>query len=124
MTDRGGRARVASVSAGLSTRPGAGGPPTDYAAAVLAVVRRIPPGQVLSYGDVAELVGRGTGRGVGQVLAKHGRDVDWWRVVRSDGAPAPAHPLEALTELRAEGCPVVGPRLDRVDMARARWDGG
>jgi len=41
-------------------------------------------------------------------------------VVLSTGRPAPSHPDEALRLLRAEGTPMRG---DRVDMARARWDG-
>ena len=41
----------------------------EQAARVLAVVRRIPPGRVLTYGDVAALAaGDATARDVGQVL--------------------------------------------------------
>ena len=57
------------MSAGLATRPIQGGRPTPYAAEVLAVVDRIPPGKVMSYGDVAEFVGRGSGRAVGAVMS-------------------------------------------------------
>lgn len=111
--------RSASLSAGLGTRPGATGPPTAYARIVLDAVDTIPPGRVLSYGDVAELTGRGTGRTVGTVLSKHGREVPWWRVVQASGRPAQPHLQEALGLLAREGCPVRG---DAVDMARARWD--
>lgn len=112
--------RPASASAGLSVRPGGTLPPTPYALAVLDVVELIPPGKVLTYGDVAELVGRGTARTVGTVMSKHGREVPWHRVVQSGGRPAEPLLTEALALLRAEGCPVTG---DRVDLARARWDG-
>jgi methylated-DNA-protein-cysteine methyltransferase related protein len=112
--------RPASVSAGLATRPVTGGTPTPYAARVLAAVDRIPPGKVMSYGDVAEYVGAGSGRSVGAVLSRHGHEVPWQRVVLSTGEPAPPSPAEALRLLRAEGVPMHG---DRVDMARARWDG-
>jgi methylated-DNA-protein-cysteine methyltransferase-like protein len=114
------RSRSASSSAGLGTRLVRGGPPTPYAAAVLDVVARIPPGRVLSYGDVAEYMGRGSGRGVGSVLSRHGHEVPWHRVVQSTGAPAPSSPQEALRLLRAERVPMRG---DRVDMRLASWDG-
>jgi uncharacterized protein (TIGR03086 family) len=93
---------------------------TPYQSAVLAAVDRIPRGKVLSYSDVAELVGSGSGRTVGAVLSRHGHEVPWQRVVRSTGEPAPSSPTEALRLLRAEGVPMHG---DRVDMTRARWDG-
>ncbi len=117
---RGGRSRVASVSAGLAVRPGAGGTPTELARLVLDAVDRIPAGRVLTYGDVAEMVGRGGPRGVGSVLASWGREVPWWRVVLASGHPAPSDPAGALSQLRAEGCPTRG---ERVDLDRARWDG-
>jgi len=112
--------RAASVSAGLGTRVVSGGRPTPYAALVLAVVDRIPRGRVMSYGDVAEYLGGGSARAVGAVLSRHGHEVPWQRVVLSTGEPAPSHPDEALRLLRAEGVPMRG---DRVDMARARWNG-
>jgi alkylated DNA nucleotide flippase Atl1 len=108
------------VSAGLATRPIQGGRPTPYAAGVLAVVDRIPRGKVMSYGDVAEFVGKGSGRTVGAVLSRHGHEVPWHRVVQSTGGPNPASPVEALRLLRAENTPMRG---DRVDMRAARWDG-
>jgi len=111
---------AASASAGLGTRVVSGGVPTPYAAAVLAVVERIPPGRVMSYGDVAEYVGRGSARAVGAVMSRHGHEVPWQRVVLSTGEPTPSHPEEALRLLRAEGVPFRG---DRVDLALARWDG-
>lgn len=114
------RTPPASVSAGLATRLVTGGPPTPYAALVLAAVDRIPPGRVMSYGDVAEYVGSGSARAVGAVLSRHGHEVPWQRVVLSTGEPAPASPVEALRLLRSEGVPMRG---ERVDMDRARWDG-
>lgn len=108
------------MSAGLGTRPGAQAPPTAYARTVLDAVDAIPPGRVLTYGDVAELTGRGTGRTVGTVLSRHGREVPWWRVVQASGRPAEPHLREALRLLAGEGCALAG---DRVDLALARWDG-
>lgn len=105
----------------MGTRPGStGAAPTPYARAVLDVVDAIPPGKVLTYGDVAELHGRGTGRTVGTVLANHGREVPWQRVVQASGRPAEPHLQEALRLLRAEGCPLRG---EVVVLGEARWDG-
>ena len=112
--------RPASVSAGLSVRSRSAAPPTPYARLVLDAVDRIPAGKVLTYGEVAELMGRGTGRTVGTVLSQHGREVPWQRVVQASGRPAEPHLVEALALLAAEGCPLVG---ERVDLAAARWDG-
>ncbi len=87
---------------------------------VLSAVERIPLGQVASYGDVAELVGRGGPRQVGQVMSRHGGAVAWWRVVRADGRPVRGLEAEAWEKLSAEGVPKRG---DRVDMAVARMRG-
>lgn len=76
----------------------------------------------MTYGDVAEYVGVGSGRVVGRVLSRHGGEVAWWRVVLSTGRPAPGHEREAIESLRAEGVPF-RPDGQRVDLTRARWDG-
>ena len=112
--------KPATASVGLAVRAGRGAPPTAYARAVLDVVDRIPPGRVMTYGDVAELMGRGSPRTVGAVLSDHGREVPWQRVVQASGRPAEPYLREALALLAAEGCPVSG---ERVDLAAARWDG-
>ena len=90
----------------------------DYVEQVLVRVEAIPAGQVCTYGDLAELVGRGGPRQVGAVLSRYGGGVPWWRVVRADGRPAPALTGRALARLRQEGTALRG---DRVDLARARW---
>lgn len=96
--------------------------PSAFAERVLDLVAAIPPGRVLSYGDVADLLGTRAPRAVGSALARFGGAAPWWRVVRADGRPAPGHEQEAATLLRAEGVPMLeGPV--RVDLARARWDG-
>jgi alkylated DNA nucleotide flippase Atl1 len=89
----------------------------DFVEWVLTAVEEIPLGQVASYGDIAERVGRGGPRQVGQVMSSHGAAVPWWRVVRADGRPAQGLEQEALARLRAEGVPLSG---ERVDMPRAR----
>ncbi len=98
--------------------------PTPFAERVLDLVARIPPGRVLTYGDVAERLGSRAPRAVGTALARFGGGVPWWRVVRSSGDLAPGHEREAAALLRAEGVALtVGPEGPRVDLATARWPG-
>lgn len=93
---------------------------TAFAKSVLDAVDRIPRGRVMSYGDVAEYVGAGSARAVGTVMARHGAEVPWHRVLHSDGTCATHKSDRQLDLLRAEGVPVRG---ERVDMPAARWDG-
>ena len=93
----------------------------NYIELVLSTVERIPPGQVASYGDIAELVGIGGPRLVGRVMSLHGAAVPWWRVVRSDGRPVRGIETNALALLRRDGTPL---RDDRVDMRVARYRPG
>jgi alkylated DNA nucleotide flippase Atl1 len=96
----------------------------DYSARVLDVVDAIPAGQVMSYGDVAEYLGAGGPRQVGRVMSRFGGGAPWWRVIHSDGTPAPGHDATALRHYLAEGTPLRSARPPvRVDMRRARWDG-
>jgi alkylated DNA nucleotide flippase Atl1 len=89
---------------------------------VLRVVEAIPPGRVMSYGDVAEYLGAGGPRQVGQVMSRSHGDLPWWRVIHADGTPPPGKEDECLQRLRAEDVPL-RPDGARVDMRRARWDG-
>ena len=53
-----------------------------------AVIRAIPPGRVMTYGDVAVYAGRPRqARRVGYALAAvKGGEVPWWRVINATGA--------------------------------------
>jgi methylated-DNA-protein-cysteine methyltransferase-like protein len=93
---------------------------SDLIERVLSVVDQIPPGKVLTYGDVAELASAPTPRHVGQVLLHHGNEVPWWRVLRVDGTPAPHLRERQLQRLREEGAPIL-PNGDAVDLRRCRW---
>jgi alkylated DNA nucleotide flippase Atl1 len=93
-----------------------------YVADVLELVAAIPPGQVLTYGDVAQLVGVGGPRQVGQVMSRWGSSVPWWRVLRADGRPAIGHEQRAIDHYTLERTPM-RPGGERVDLRRARWDG-
>ncbi|WP_323748964.1 MGMT family protein [Streptomyces sp. PR69] len=102
----------------------------EYAERVLEVAERIPPGRVMTYGDVAEWLDEGGPRQVGRVMALYGGAAPWWRVVRADGVLLPGHELRALQHYRAERTPLRGAaaaaegHMPRIDMKRARWDGG
>jgi alkylated DNA nucleotide flippase Atl1 len=93
-----------------------------FAALVLDVVDRVPPGQVVTYGDVAEFLGEGGPRQVGAVMSRYGSAVAWWRVLRADGTPAPGLERRAFAEYRREGTPLRAGG-GRVDLRRARWTG-
>ena len=96
---------------------------TDFADRVLDVVDAIPPGRVMSYGDIAEYLGQGGPRQVGRVLSLWGGGVAWWRVIHADGSFLPGHEREALTRYQQEGTPLrsAGEGRYRVDMRQARW---
>ncbi|PZE69619.1 MGMT family protein [Curtobacterium sp. MCBD17_021] len=99
----------------------------DFGAAVAEVVRAIPSGRVMTYGDVAAVLGSRASRAVGKVMAHEGADLPWWRVVRAGGLPPVHHEARALEHYRAEGTPLRQTRaVDddtawRLDMRRARW---
>lgn len=100
---------------------------SDYASRVLDVAESIPPGRVLTYGDVAEYLGEGGPRQVGRVMALWGGAVPWWRVVHADGRLLVGHEREALAHYRGEGTPMRSGSdgtSHRIDMSRARWSGG
>lgn len=85
------------------------------------VVRAIPRGFVLSYGDVAALAGYPShARLVGRILADFGFDSDipCHRVVNVNGRPAP-HWLEQIPLLKSEG--VTFMKDNNVNMRIHRW---
>ena len=81
---------------------------------VLCAVECIPAGRVVSYGDIAELVGT-SARRVGAVMASAGPGVPWWRVVNAAGRLT----AEASRYWAEEGTPAVD---GRCAMSRARAD--
>lgn len=96
-------------------------PPADFVEAVLDIVAAIPPGRVMTYGDVAAVLGSRAARAVGNVMALYGSDVPWWRVIRASGHPPMAHEERALEHYRAEATPLVTTSDGyRIDLRRAR----
>ena len=85
----------------------------DFTERVLAVIAAIEPGDVWTYGEVAQAAGRpGAARAVGHVLATVDAGLPWWRVVTSTGRLVPGHEADHARRLRAEGV--------RVDRATGR----
>ena len=90
---------------------------TAFEDAVEEVLRAIPPGEVLTYGEVAAEAGYpGAARAVGALLAHSDGTLPWWRVVTASGRLVPGHEAEHARRLRAEGVPVIDGR--RVRMRR------
>jgi O-6-methylguanine DNA methyltransferase len=99
--------------------------PDTFGARVLSVVRRIPPGRVATYGDVALLAGRPRAwRAVGNIMRRCSRpDVPCHRVIGAGGRIGGYGGREILKRslLGAEGVPVSGRRIRELD--RVRWRG-
>ena len=89
---------------------------------VYHIVRAVPPGHVVSYGQVAALAGfPRRARHVGNALAQCPSDVPWYRVVGAGGSLR-VQPVERqLALLRAEG---VSALSSRIDMKRFQWQPG
>jgi len=97
--------------------------PNDFAARVLHAVRRIPPGRVSSYGDIAVLAGKPRAwRAVGNIMRECRRpDVPCHRVIAAGGRLGGYGGSEGLKRslLLAEGIEVAGTRVLHLD--RVRW---
>ncbi len=85
---------------------------------VEAVVARIPPGRVMTYGDVAAAIGAPrSARQVGWAMARCHPALPWHRVVNARGELSaigddPAHRVAQRAALEAEGVVFVSGRLD------------
>lgn len=93
---------------------------SDFAEAVLAYAETIPSGRVTTYGAIAEALGRGGARNVGQVMSAYGHGVPWWRVVRANGSLPDFLIIDAQQYWADEGTPVI---RGRVDIEQAFWAG-
>lgn len=95
-----------------------------FRARVLSVVRRIPPGRVATYGDVAAAAGNArASRAVGNIMRDCGaRDVPAHRVVAAGGRLGGYGGNTELKRalLRAEGIRVIGQRIREFDSVRCR----
>jgi len=98
---------------------------TPFATRVLSIVRRIPPGRVTTYGDLARLAGRpGAARAVGNILREaHVPGLPYHRVIAAGGGLGGygSHPQLKASLLAAEGVDVRGRRIRGFE--RRRWPG-
>lgn len=95
-----------------------------YRERVYAVVRQIPAGKVMTYGQLAIILGEGyTARTVGYVMHGAGEDVPWQRVINSQGKCSTGRltiPMNLQQELlEAEG--VVFNEKEKCDLAKFQW---
>ncbi|MDX6694235.1 MAG: methylated-DNA-protein-cysteine methyltransferase related protein [Blastocatellia bacterium] len=97
----------------------------SYRERVYEIVRRIPAGRVMTYGQIAEMLGEGyTARTVGYVM--HAADEEttpWQRVINSQGACSTGRvilpPDKQQRMLEAEG--IEFNAKGRCDLGRYRW---
>lgn len=77
---------------------------SEFEEAVLAVLHSLRSGEVVTYGEVAELAGfPGRARAVGRILAVTEEDIPWWRVVGYGHRLRAPNPEEQTRLLREEG---------------------
>ncbi|MGD1909033.1 MAG: MGMT family protein [Leptolyngbyaceae cyanobacterium] len=94
---------------------------------IYAVVRQIPPGQVATYGQVAELAGLiGKPRLVGYALYRVAEvdEVPWQRVINAKGEVSHAlsrNGSDYLQKVLLEDEGVVFTAKGKVDLATYRW---
>jgi methylated-DNA-protein-cysteine methyltransferase-like protein len=92
----------------------------EFDRAVAAVLRRLEPGEVVTYGWVALEAGSPRRhRAVGTFLAQRYDGPNWWRVVASSGHLRAPDPRDQATRLRDEGVEVVDGRV--VGPVRRPW---
>jgi methylated-DNA-protein-cysteine methyltransferase-like protein len=96
-----------------------------YRERVYEIVRRIPAGRVMTYGQIADILGEGyTPRTVGFVMhAANEAETPWQRVINSQGACSTGRvilpPDKQQRMLEAEG--IVFDARGRCDLGHYRW---
>jgi methylated-DNA-protein-cysteine methyltransferase-like protein len=96
-------------------------PPRERDQRILDVVRALGEGEVVSYGDIADMAGfPRQSRLVGRLLAVTDDDLPWWRVVAANGRLVPGLENEQTALLSAEGVSVAAGRVRRAPHGRFR----
>jgi methylated-DNA-protein-cysteine methyltransferase-like protein len=105
-------------------QPGAGDS-SGYRERVYEIVRRIPAGRVMTYGQIAELLGAGyTSRTVGFVMHAADKDVPWHRVINAQGACSTVR-VVLPSDMQQRLLEAEGVRFDargRCDLKIYRWE--
>ena len=96
----------------------------SFRAAVYRLVRRVPRGTVVTYGQVAVMLGvPRSARAVGGAMRRCPDDVPWHRVVNSEGRISRRRRMGSMLtqriRLEQEGVPM---RRGRVLLERCRWE--
>ena len=98
-------------------------PASQFARRVLALVRQVPPGRVVTYGDLARLAGRpGAARAVGTLMrTAQVPGLPYHRVIAAGGRLGGYGGQEGLKQalLRQEGVPVSHGRVR--EFGQRRW---
>jgi len=88
---------------------------TVFEDAVLEVIRALGPGEVVTYGEVADQAGfPRAARAVGTVLRNCDGEIPWWRVVGAGGSIRTPPRVRQAELLRKEGVPVVAGKVTVV----------
>ncbi len=95
---------------------------TRFNEQVYSIVDKIPYGKVVSYGQIAWMLGRPRcARLIGRAMRNCPEGLPWQRVVRTDGSIAGGgHPEIRRALLDAEGVPFLSD--GRVDMKSCLWN--
>ena len=96
---------------------------TPFFEQVYGIVEKIPYGRVVSYGQIAWMLGSPrAARQVGWAMRCCPDGLPWQRVVKADGEiTGGAYAELRKARLEAEGVPFLPD--GRVDMAKCRWNG-
>lgn len=101
---------------------------------VWAIVRQIPPGKVMTYGQIGELISPPPGveainyrsfaaRWVGGAMASCPNDVPWQRVINSQGKISERRSGTTQQREMLEDEGVLFDERGRVDLKRYSWEG-
>jgi methylated-DNA-protein-cysteine methyltransferase-like protein len=95
----------------------------DFGEEVATLLERLEPGDIVSYGEIAEEAGfPGAARAVGN-LVRTTPGLPWWRVVAKSGRLAPGLEQRQTELLRSEGITVVNGRVRLRDNSCPRTEG-
>lgn len=88
---------------------------------IIDVIRSLREGEVVTYGDIADVAGYPKmSRLVGRLLATSDDDLPWWRVVNAAGRLVPGHEREQSALLKAEDVTVENDHVRNAPSGRFR----